>query len=168
MPRRYLTAEDVLRAGTAEIVIDEATVVTPQALETAEGAGIAIRTAAGAHRQPPPDRGPDAARAMHELPNLPEPTGTGDAETGAVVTAVGKNRPGVLAEITGAIAELGANVLDISQKMVGGYFHLILTVDLATEASFEEVKGRLQCLGGEGDYMVRVVHERVFRFMHRI
>ncbi len=171
MPRRYMTLEDVQRAGGPEIIVDEETTVTPQALEFAEGAGITIRTSAGAYSAPHPDRGPDAELAMRELPHLPEPRDSVDGqphETGAIVTAVGRNRPGVLAEITVALAELGANVLDVSQKMIGGYFHLIVTVDFAQGRSFEEAKAKLSCLGGEGDYVVRVMHERVFRFMHRV
>ena len=42
MPRRFLTVEDVHRANAGEIVVEEGTVVTPQALEAAEGAGIVI------------------------------------------------------------------------------------------------------------------------------
>jgi ACT domain-containing protein len=85
-----------------------------------------------------------------------------------VVTAVGKNRPGVLAEITSALATAQCNVLDISQKMVEGYFHLVLMVELEPGASFAQLKQCIECLGGPDDYVARVMHERVFRFMHRI
>lgn len=165
MPRQYLTAEDVERAGTKEIVVDPETIVTPQALEVAQAAGVVIRTAGGEYTEPTPDRGPDAAFAMRELPHLPEP---GTAEEGGVVTAFGRNRPGVLAEIASVLAELGIGVLDISQKVVGGYFHMVLTVDLSSHASFRDVQDRLACLGGPDDYMVQVMHDRVFRFMHRV
>ena len=168
MKRRFLTAEDVRRAGGSEIVIDAATLVTPQALELAEASGIRLRTADGEWREPPPDRGPDAALGAAHLPHLPEPTDAPGLETGVVVTAVGRNRPGVLAEITAALAQAGANVNDISQKMVEGYFHMVLIVALPPEAAFGELKQCLECLGGEDDYVVRVMHERVFRFMHRI
>ena len=43
--RRFLTVEDIQRAGaTREIVVDEETLVTPQAAEAAEAAGIVIKT----------------------------------------------------------------------------------------------------------------------------
>ena len=66
MARRYLTVEDVQRAEGNEILVEDDTVVTPQALEVAESAGIAIRTSSGAYTAPPPDRGPDAGYAMRE------------------------------------------------------------------------------------------------------
>lgn len=167
MPRRFLTAEDVRRAKGREIVVDESTVVTPQALEVAQAAGIRIRTGNAEYREPEPDRGPDAARSQVTLPHLPEP----DSElqgAGFIVTAVGKNRPGVLAEITQVLLGANAGVRDISQKMVEDYFHLVLIVELGDPSSFGPLKTCLECLGGPDDYAVRVMHERVFRFMHRI
>jgi ACT domain-containing protein len=167
--RRFLTSEDVRRAGTREITVEEGTLVTPQAQDEAERLGVVIRTAAGAWREPPPDRGPDAQRARTSLPHLPEPPpDEQETATGVVVTAVGRNRSGILAEITGLLGQLGGDVLSLSQKVTGDYFHLILLVNLPPEATFEEAKQGLQCLGGEDDYVVRVMHERVFRFMHRV
>jgi ACT domain-containing protein len=169
MPRRFVTVEDVRRAGGAEIVIDDTTVVTPQAQEAAALAGVTIRNAhGGAYTPPPPDRGPDAERASHHLPHMPEPLDEMHGATGVVVTAVGRNRPGILAQITATIAETGASVEHISQRTIEDYFHLVLTVRLSAPGAFAELKGELDCLGGEDDYVVRVMHERVFRFMHRI
>lgn len=166
MARRFLTVQDLERANTRELVIDADTLVTPQALERAQALGITIRTASGAYAEPKPDRGPDAEQAQRSLPHMPEPET--DLGAGIVVTAVGKNRPGVLAEITAALATSKGNVMDISQKMVAGYFHMVVTVELPPGSSFGEIKKCLECLGGQDDYVVRVMHERVFRFMHRI
>jgi ACT domain-containing protein len=167
--RRFLTSEDVRQAGAREITVEEGTLVTPQAQDEAERLGVVIRTAAGAWREPVPDRGPDARRAQTTLPHLPEPPpDEQESPTGVVVTAVGRNRPGILAEITALLGQLHGDVLSLSQKVTGDYFHLILLVNLPPEVSFEEAKQGLQCLGGEDDYVVRVMHERVFRFMHRV
>ena len=168
MPRRFVTAEDVRRAGSGEILVDSETVVTPQALETAHAAGVTIRTASGDYAEPAPDRGPDVERAASALPHMPEPAGGVAGETGVVVTVVGKNRPGILAEVTGALGELEADVRDISQKTVDQYFQLVLLVVIPSGERFAHLKRHLQCMGGEDDYVVRVMHERVFRFMHRI
>lgn len=168
MTRRFITAEDVRRAG-GELVVDEGTVVTPQALEAAAAAGVVLRRSGGqAYADPEPDRGPDADRAVHHLPHMPEPAADPEGRTGVVVTVVGQNRPGILAEVTGALAGAGADVRDISQRTLEGYFHLVLTVALTNPGEFEAFKQCMECLGGEEDYVVRVMHERVFRFMHRI
>lgn len=173
MPRRFLTVEDLHRlcekAGTREIAVEEGTLVTPQALEEAQRMGVALTSGGGGYKEPVPDRGPDAEGAQRTLPHLPEPIDESLGQGhGVVVSAVGRNRPGVLAEITGTLAHVQANVLDISQKMIEGYFHMVVTVELPPGASFGDVKQTLECLGGPDDYVVRVMHERVFRFMHRI
>jgi ACT domain-containing protein len=166
--RRFLTSEDVRRAGGREIVVDESTVVTPQAQDEAERLGVAIVSAAGAWQEPKPDRGPDAQRAQHSLPQLPEPEPDMDGSSGVVVTAVGRNRPGVLAEVSAVLQSAQADIQNVSQLVSGEYFHMILLVVLAPDQPFDDLKTKLQCLGGEDDYVVRVMHERVFRFMHRV
>ena len=86
-----------------------------------------------------------------------------------IVTAVGQNRPGVLAEITRAIASLRGNVLDISQKMMQNYFHLIMLVEIASAgAAFARFKRKLESTGEKHGYVVSVQHEKVFLYMHRI
>ena len=167
MARRFLTAEDVRRASGGEVLVDESTVVTPHALEAARAAGITIKTASGPWQEPRPDRGPDADGTVHRLPHLPEPPSDVESPT-AVVTAVGKNRAGVLAEITAAVAELGGSIRDVSQRVVDGYFSIVLVIDLAGSGNFSDLKSRLECMGGPEDYAAHVMHERVFRFMHRV
>ena len=171
MARRFLTAEDVRRAQSGEIVVDTNTVVTPHALEAASAAGVTIRTAeGGAWSEPAPDRGPDAEGGIHNPPHLPEPANEG-AGTSAVVTAVGHNRPGVLSEITGAVAEFGGNIHDVSQKVVAGLFSIVIVVEFdggAAGKTFHDLKSRMECMGSPEDYAVTVMHERVFRFMHRV
>jgi ACT domain-containing protein len=86
-----------------------------------------------------------------------------------IVTVVGRNRPGVLAEVTGAIAEVGANVLDIHQKMVSEFFNLILLVDAETiPGDFKAFKEGMESLGRRKGYELHVQHEKVFAYMHRI
>ena len=171
MARRFLTAEDVHRLGGPVIEVDAATIVTPQAQEAAASMGVAIQTSSGGAARPwtppPPDRGPDAERALQSLSRLPEPSGD-SSSNGVIVTVVGRNRPGVLAEITAHLAALGCNVHKVSQEIVDGYFHLILTIELAGGGTFEALKADIECLGGPDDFVARAMHERVFRFMHRI
>lgn len=168
MARRFLTAEDVLRANAAEIVVEEGTVVTPQALEMAQQRGLTIRTGGGAWKEPAPDRGPDAESTRQRLPHLPEPHDNPALEATAIVTAVGRNRSGVLAAITAEIAKQHGNVNDVSQKVVEGFFHMILTVELEPGTSFDAFKTALECMSSPDDFAVRVMNERIFRFMHRV
>jgi len=167
VPRRFLTAEDVRRAGSGPLEVSPETVVTPHARQTAEELGVRLVTGSGDWVPAAPDRGPDADGERATLPHLPEPEG--DEEAGSViVTAVGRNRPGVLAEITAVLSESGASIADVSQRMIEGFFHMVLVVNLMPDRDFADLKEKLECLGGTADYAVNVMHERAFRFMHRV
>ena len=158
MARRIVTREDVEAArgqGTVEIGPDD--VVTEAARELAKRSGVSIR-ATSSQLDPLPSRssvqGAEPARDSHN----------------AIVTAVGRNRRFILAELTQNIAELGGSVHDISQRIVGNgeYFSTIFVVDLSDVESFVQFKGGLEALSREGDYRVVVQHERIFQAMHRI
>ena len=85
-----------------------------------------------------------------------------------ILSAVGKNRVGVLAELTAKIAEEKGNILDIGQKIVGEYFCTLMMVELLEERQFAHFKEALEELSREGDYRVFVQHQGVFQRMHRI
>ena len=92
-----------------------------------------------------------------------------DRENMVVVTAVGRNRPRVLAELATGIANLNGDIQEISQRIVGGHFHTIFTVDTSrSEMEFGAIKRSLEGLPPQGDYQVHVQHEKVFKYMHRI
>lgn len=169
MSRRFLTADDVRRASGTTITVDTDTVVTPQALEVASQMGVAITTGAGAYTEPTPDRGPDVDRELQRLSDRPEPLGEDmGGSDGVIITAVGVNRPGVLGELSAAVGTHDASIRDVSQKTLGDYFHLVLLVEINAGAEFPRLKEDLDRLGKEKHYVVRVMHERVFRYMHRV
>ena len=68
---------------------------------------------------------------------------------------------------TKEIAELGGNLEDISQKVIGDYFHIILTVRM-DGVPFGELHERMVCMSCPDELAVSVMNERAFRFMHRV
>ncbi|MBL3592658.1 MAG: ACT domain-containing protein [Synergistaceae bacterium] len=89
--------------------------------------------------------------------------------TRAVITVVGEDRVGIIAGITAVLAQEGANILDISQTIVSGFFSMITVADLSGSAiGFTELKGKLEAKGLELGVQVTIQHEDVFRYMHRI
>ena len=64
------------------------------------------------------------------------------------VTVLGHDRPGIIAEVTGALAALGGNLEDSSMTLLRGHFAWTLVVSV--EASVEDVTARLQHLTSEG------------------
>jgi ACT domain-containing protein len=87
----------------------------------------------------------------------------------AVITVVGIDRVGIIARITGKLADLGINILDISQTIMGDLFTMSMIVDLSrAEKPFVQVRDELVAMGGEMGMEIHAQREDVFRYMHRI
>ena len=43
-----------------------------------------------------------------------------------VISVMSKDRPGIIADITGVILDLGGDLADLNQSVLGGYFSMIL------------------------------------------
>jgi len=86
-----------------------------------------------------------------------------------IVTAFGRNRVGILAGLTGLIAECNCDILDLSQKILQEFFTIMLLVDISESTEkFDDLKKRLIQKGEELDLKVIVQHEDIFNAMHRI
>ena len=86
-----------------------------------------------------------------------------------IITAVGKDRVGIIAGIANILAEPNVNILDISQTILQGFFTMVMVVDFKeSNIELSELKERLSRKGEDLGLVVNVQHEDVFRFMHRI
>ncbi len=86
----------------------------------------------------------------------------------AIVTAYGLDKPGILAAITNVVSDAGCNILDVSQKILQGYFTLIMLTDITNMRG--DVRGLQQKLSEVGERLqVRIIvqHEDLFNAMHR-
>jgi len=130
---------------------------TPERVERVARAVLDARTpAAGA----PPSR--HAPAAAPGAPGLPGP-----GVSRVVVTSYGQDRPGVLAAITAELSASGANILDVSQKVLQGYFTVVLVADLAAGSDLGSVRDALQRRGDALGARVLLQHEELFQAMHR-
>ena len=59
------------------------------------------------------------------------------------ITAVGQDRPGVVAGITGALAGLDANLEDTSMTILGGRFAMVLVVSVGGDVEPDQVAAAL-------------------------
>lgn len=87
----------------------------------------------------------------------------------AIVTVIGKDRVGIIAEVCGMLAENGVNILDISQTVMRDYFTMIMLVDTdGCKMAFSELSELLKKRGEERELSVRIQREDIFKAMHRI
>jgi ACT domain-containing protein len=86
-----------------------------------------------------------------------------------IVTVLGQDRVGIIAAVANILADARANIVDISQTLMGGMFTMIMMVDTtsATEP-FDELKRRLGAKGDELGLKIDAQREDVFKYMHRV
>ncbi|MHA1607039.1 MAG: phosphoserine phosphatase SerB [Candidatus Freyarchaeota archaeon] len=81
----------------------------------------------------------------------------GNGGSMVVVTAIGRDRPGLVAELTSIIAEVNGNIVDIEESVMRGLFTMFMIVDLSeATASPEELKERLVGKGREVGLQVSI------------
>ena len=89
-----------------------------------------------------------------------------------VITATGHNTTGIIAKFATTIAEFDVDILDISQTIIGGFFTMIIVVELdgldKRRLTFADLKQRLLNLSKTLGVQAIVVHEEIFRGMQRI
>lgn len=87
----------------------------------------------------------------------------------AVVTVVGKDRTGIIARVSGYLAEKEINILDISQTIMQDLFTMIMLVDTAaSDITAEALSDDLKAIGTDLGTEINVQHEGLFSSMHRI
>ena len=87
----------------------------------------------------------------------------------AIVTVVGKDRVGIIANVCNLLAKYQVNVLDISQTVLQGYFTMIMMVD-ATHCELP-IAELIKMMKEEGIKQALDIHiqlEDIFNAMHRI
>ena len=87
----------------------------------------------------------------------------------AIVTVLGKDKPGIIAEISGCLYRYNINILDITQTILSGYFTMVMMVDLsAMTCGFDEITGALNVLGERLGLEIRMQRSEIFDAMHRL
>lgn len=87
----------------------------------------------------------------------------------AIVTVVGKDRVGIIAEVCVELASYQVNVLDISQTVMQGYFTMMMAVDVSgCTLPLAELCKAMDAKGQQMGLSIRVQREDIFEAMHRV
>ena len=91
------------------------------------------------------------------------------AESRIVIAVIGEDRPGIMAGVTGVLAKVDANILDVSQTIMSDLFTMVMLVDITgCTVDFAELVTLLEQKGEELGMKVHTMHEDIFDAMHRI
>ncbi len=87
----------------------------------------------------------------------------------AVITVIGKDMVGILANVSTICAEHQINVLEVTQSILQDMFAMIMMVDIEkSDIPFEQFADELSDLGNSMGLSIHAMHEDIFNSMHRI
>lgn len=87
----------------------------------------------------------------------------------AVISVVGKDRPGILAFTATECARRNINIEDVTQKVLDDLFTMIMVVTVPDEADvYHAFATELEEAGEKQALKIHVMHEDIFNAMHRI
>ena len=87
----------------------------------------------------------------------------------AIVTVLGKEIVGLIADVANIMKDYGVNICDISQTLMQEYFTMIMLVDLsAATVDFSELQKNLAASGENIGVDIRIQHQDLFDSMHKI
>lgn len=87
----------------------------------------------------------------------------------AVLTVIGKDKVGIIANVSNLLFEKNANILDINQTIMHEFFAMVMLVDLSDiNLSLKELNQVLTEKGKTLGVSIRMQHEDIFNSMHLV
>jgi ACT domain-containing protein len=87
----------------------------------------------------------------------------------ALISVTGLDTTGIIARVATKLYEMNINILDITQTILGGYFTMMMVVDLdGAHRSFEEINKELEPVRNELKMTIHMQRMDIFDAMHRI
>ena len=100
---------------------------------------------------------------------LRENRGRESIMTKALISVTGLDATGIIARVATKLSEMNINILDITQTILGGYFTMMMVVDLdGANRSFQQIDDALNPVREELQMTIHMQRMDIFDAMHRI
>lgn len=87
----------------------------------------------------------------------------------AILTVIGKDKPGIIAKVSALLAEENVNIEDISQTVIQGNFTMIMVVDISkSKTPLDGLVQKFNTVGKEMGVEIYVKHEDIYNAMYTI
>lgn len=87
----------------------------------------------------------------------------------AIISVLGNDRPGIIAEISACLYRFNLNILDITQTILSGTFTMVMMVDLSgMNCSYADITAELNNLSSKLGLEIRMQRSEIFDAMHRL
>ena len=86
-----------------------------------------------------------------------------------VLSVLGKDRPGIVAAMANTLGDAGANIVDISQTILGDIFSMTMIVAIADDSDvFNSLQENLKTTGEDLGVQTVLQREDVFQYVYKI
>ncbi|MDR2944505.1 MAG: ACT domain-containing protein [Methanosarcinales archaeon] len=86
-----------------------------------------------------------------------------------VITVIGVDTVGIVAGVTRVMSDFGVNIIDIRQTLMEDIFTMLMIGEVKNENFIlKDFQEKMTDAGQDLKVEIRVQHEDVFRYMHRI
>lgn len=86
-----------------------------------------------------------------------------------ILTAFGKNHPGVISAITKVLADCSCDIQDMTQRLMQEFYSLMIIFDMGdSNSGFDSIREKLLAAGDSVGAKCLIQHEDIFKGMHRI
>ncbi len=87
----------------------------------------------------------------------------------AVISVVGRDRPGILAFVADQCADRNINIEDVTQKILQDMFTMVMIVNIPEDLpNFGKLTEEIEKAGEEQGLKIHLMHEDIFNAMHTI
>ena len=87
-----------------------------------------------------------------------------------VVTIVGRDQVGIVAMVSGILAEQRVNIMNVNQNIMDGFFNMVMIAEMPDDAEIrlKDLQEMLRKKGEECGHEIKVQHQEIFQVMHSI
>lgn len=87
----------------------------------------------------------------------------------AIITVIGKDATGIIAQVSDVLWKHEVNVLDINQSVMDDLFAMVMLTDISRcNTEFTKLVSEMSALGDTLGLKIHTMHEDIFNSMHRI
>lgn len=92
-----------------------------------------------------------------------------DIEMRAVLSVIGKDGVGILANVSAKCKEVNANIVDVNQTIMQDMFCMIMLIEIDKLAcDYTDFVDEMENYGDSLGLKIHVMHEDIFKSMHTI
>lgn len=87
-----------------------------------------------------------------------------------VVTIVGRDQVGIVAMVSGILAEQRVNIMNVNQNIMDGFFNMVMIAEMLDDADIrlKDLQELLRKKGEERGLQIKLQHQDIFQVMHSV